>query len=113
MGQPIAMAQPQMAQPAQEVMMVQVPQGMMGGMMMQVQTPAGLMQVQIPQGLRKEQAQPASLMKAFHHYAPTCLPPCGLTRDGTRDACVPLAFPGVALPLSLLPLEQKPARPSR
>jgi len=47
----VQMAQPVMAQPQPMLMSVQVPQGMMGGMMIQVQTPAGLMQVQIPQGL--------------------------------------------------------------
>jgi len=34
-----------------QMMAVQVPEGMQGGMMMQVQTPAGMMQVQIPKGL--------------------------------------------------------------
>ena len=34
-----------------QMMAVQVPEGMQGGMMLQVQTPAGMMQVQIPQGL--------------------------------------------------------------
>ena len=34
-----------------KMMAVQVPEGMQGGMKLQVQTPAGMMQVQIPQGL--------------------------------------------------------------
>ena len=48
----VATATPVQQQPQSQPMMVQVPQGMMGGMMMQVQTPAGLMQVTIPQGLQ-------------------------------------------------------------
>ena len=44
MGQPVA-------QPAMQKMSVTVPQGMMGGQELQVQTPAGLMKVTIPQGL--------------------------------------------------------------
>ena len=39
-------------QPAVQTMSVQVPQGMQGGMPMQVQTPAGVMQAQIPPGLQ-------------------------------------------------------------
>jgi len=38
------------AQPAMQKMSVQVPQGLQGGMPMQVQTPGGVMQVQIPAG---------------------------------------------------------------
>jgi len=47
-GQP-PMAQP-VAQPAMQKMAVTVPQGMQGGMPLQVQTPAGLMQVTVPAG---------------------------------------------------------------
>merc|ERR1719453_1540716 len=39
------------AQPQPQMMTVQVPSGMAGGMAMQVNTPAGLMQVTIPNGL--------------------------------------------------------------
>ena len=39
-------------QPAVQNMSVQVPQGMQGGMPLQVQTPAGVVQVQIPPGLQ-------------------------------------------------------------
>ena len=46
---PMAQAQ---SQPAMQLMSVSVPQGMQGGMPMQVQTPGGLMQVQIPPGLQ-------------------------------------------------------------
>ena len=49
------MAQPVMAQSQPMLISVQVPQGMMGGMILQVQTPAGLMQVQIPQGFNPGQ----------------------------------------------------------
>ena len=51
-AQPIAqpVAQP-VAQPAMQKMAVAVPPGMQGGMMLQVDTPAGRMQVTIPQGL--------------------------------------------------------------
>ena len=52
-GQPI-MGQP-VQQPPMQTMQVQVPQGMQGGQMLQVQTPAGLMQVQIPPGLQSGQ----------------------------------------------------------
>ena len=38
-------------EPGMQTMRVQVPGGMTGGMMLQVQTPAGLMEVQIPRGL--------------------------------------------------------------
>jgi hypothetical protein len=49
----LPMAQPvQQAQPAMMKMAVTVPQGMMGGQPLQVQTPSGLMQVTIPQGLQ-------------------------------------------------------------
>ena len=44
-------AQPQ-AQPAMQKMSVQVPQGLQGGMPMQVQTAGGVMQVLIPAGLQ-------------------------------------------------------------
>ena len=62
---PVAQAPPMVeAQPqrAMQVMQVQVPQGMQGGMPMQVQTPGGVMQVQIPPGL-----QPGT---AFHIQVP-------------------------------------------
>ena len=52
-GQPVAAAPVQ--QPQTQLMQVQVPQGMAGGMMLQVQTPAGLMKVQIPAGLQAGQ----------------------------------------------------------
>ena len=52
MAQPLAMAQPAMQQqPQGQLMMVQVPGGMQGGMQMQVHTIAGLMNVTIPMGL--------------------------------------------------------------
>ena len=54
MAQPV-MAQPVMAQSQPMLISVQVPQGMVGGMILQVETPAGLMQVQIPQGLNPGQ----------------------------------------------------------
>jgi hypothetical protein len=38
-------------EPVMQTMRVQVPGGMTGGMLLQVQTPAGLMEVQIPRGL--------------------------------------------------------------
>ena len=44
------------ATPQQEMMQVTVPQGMQGGMTMQVQAPTGMMQVQIPMGLVPGQA---------------------------------------------------------
>ena len=47
---------PVLAEPQMQVMEVEVPPGMQGGMMLQVQTPAGLMEVQIPQGLQAGQA---------------------------------------------------------
>ena len=40
------------AQPAVQTMSVQVPQGMQGGMPMQVQTPGGVVHVRIPPGLQ-------------------------------------------------------------
>ena len=52
---PVAQAPPMVeAQPqrAMQVMQVQVPQGMQGGMPLQVQTPGGVMHVQIPPGLQ-------------------------------------------------------------
>ena len=48
----VQMAQPVMAQTQPMLMSVQVPQGMMGGMMIQVQTPAGLKRVQKGAGPR-------------------------------------------------------------
>jgi hypothetical protein len=51
MHDPMQMAQPVLAQSQPMLISVQVPPGMMGGMVLQVQTPAGLVQVQIPQGL--------------------------------------------------------------
>ena len=53
-GQPV-MAQPMQQPPPMQLMQVQVPQGLQGGMMMQVQTPAGMMQVQVPPGLQPGQ----------------------------------------------------------
>ena len=53
MAQPMAGApQAGSGQPAVQNMSVQVPQGMQGGMPLQVQTPAGVVQVQIPPGLQ-------------------------------------------------------------
>ena len=42
---------PRVQSPALQQIQVTVPQGMRGGMPLQVQTPAGIMQVQIPPGL--------------------------------------------------------------
>ena len=53
-GQPV-MAQPMQQPPPMQLMQVQVPQGLQGGMMMQVQTPKGLMNVPIPPGLQPGQ----------------------------------------------------------
>ena len=53
MAQPMAGApQAGSGQPSVQNMSVQVPQGMQGGMPLQVQTPAGVVQVQIPPGLQ-------------------------------------------------------------
>ena len=53
MAQPMVGApQAVSGQPAVQNMSVQVPQGMQGGMPLQVQTPAGVVQVQIPPGLQ-------------------------------------------------------------
>ena len=53
MAQPMAGApQAGSGQPAVQNMSVQVPQGMQGGMPLQVQTPAGVVQVQIPPDLQ-------------------------------------------------------------
>ena len=67
----VQMAQPVMAQPM--LMSVQVPQGMMGGMMIQVQTPAGLKRVQKGAGPRGFCQTPRVLTTHRHPRRPCLL----------------------------------------
>ena len=69
----VQMAQPVMAQTQPMLMSVQVPQGMMGGMMIQVQTPAGLKRVQKgagPRGFCQTQSQ---VLTKHRHPRRPCL----------------------------------------
>ena len=64
----------QMAQPM--LMSVQVPQGMMGGMMIQVQTPAGLKRVQKgagPRGFCQTSLQTKRVLTKHRHPRRPCL----------------------------------------
>ena len=69
----VQMAQPVMAQPQPMLMSVQVPQGMMGGMMIQVQTPAGLKRVQKGAGPRGFCQTQRVLTKHRHPHSPCLL----------------------------------------
>jgi hypothetical protein len=90
----VQMAQPVMAQPQPMLMSVQVPQGMMGGMMIQVQTPAGLMQVQIPQGLYPGQTFQMQVPMPARPPVPPVLP--------VLAEAPPLHF-GITIPESFTP----------
>ena len=69
----VQMAQPVMAQTQPMLMSVQVPQGMMGGMMIQVQTPAGLKRVQKGAGPRGFCQTQRVLTKHRHPHRPCLL----------------------------------------
>ena len=69
----------------------QVPAGMMGGQMLQVQTPSGMMQVQIPQGLQAGQV--------FQMQVPMRAP---------QQQAMPMAQPVMQQPMMQQPMMQQP-----
>jgi hypothetical protein len=88
------MAQPVMAQSQPMLISVQVPHGMMGGMVLEVQTPAGLMQVQIPQGLYPGQTFQMQVPMPARPPVPPVLP--------VLAEAPPLHF-GITIPESFTP----------
>ena len=86
---PMAQAQ---SQPAMQLMSVSVPQGMQGGMPMQVQTPGGLMQVQIPPGLQPGAA--FQIQVPLQAAQPAMAQPAAMAQPGYPQAQpAPPAYP--------------------
>lgn len=77
-----------------QVLAVQVPDGMQGGQMLQVQTPAGLMQVQIPDGLEPGMS--------FQMQVPAVAAPA----PAPVPAPTPASVPTLSQPLPPMPSSQ-------